>query len=168
MDLYILRHGKAQDHGLAAGDFKRNLTVPGREEVEQIGRTMRDLGMSFDCIASSPLNRAMQTAQIVSKKLKAGSPAEWDELKPEGAIASLYEKLSSFKPASKILLVGHEPLLSSMIADITSGDSQAGGITLKKAGMAKITVFAARPDRVEGSLNWLLTPRLLKRMARQS
>jgi len=167
MDLYILRHGKAQDHGLAAGDFKRNLTISGREEVEQIGRTMRDLGMVFDCIATSPLNRAMQTAQIISKRLKMDKMDKWDELKPEGTLASLYKRLFSFKVDSKILLVGHEPLLTFLILDIVSGDSQAqGGITLKKAGMAKITVYAARPDRMQGSLNWLLTPRQLRRMSR--
>ncbi|MBM3462072.1 MAG: phosphohistidine phosphatase SixA, partial [Armatimonadetes bacterium] len=67
MDLYILRHGIAYDHGHPdyPDDDSRPLTPKGRRRTRRIARGMRDLGLRFDAILTSPLPRARQTAEIV-------------------------------------------------------------------------------------------------------
>jgi phosphohistidine phosphatase len=167
MELYILRHGEAGKRIPSGGrDSERALTVSGQEEVEEVARALVKLDIKFDFIATSPLKRSSQTAEIVSKELKVkkGSLEEWDELKPEGKRAELYHKLSQFKPESSVLLVGHEPYLSTMISEVAFGNGD-GGIVLKKAGFAKLGITSFHP-KVKGELRWLLTPKHLKKVAK--
>jgi phosphohistidine phosphatase len=165
MGLYVLRHGEAGKR-LPAGskDSERALTVTGKQEVEKIAEALQDLGIKFDFIATSPLKRAYQTAEIVAKglKVKKGKMEGWDELKPEGKRPELYRRLSQFKQQSSVLVVGHEPYLSTMICEIVFGNG-AGNIVLKKAGLARVDVTSFQPS-IKAELRWLLTPKLLKNM----
>lgn len=167
MELYILRHGEAGKR-IPSGskDSERPLTVAGQEEVAEIAGALAKLNVRFDFIATSPLKRARQTAEIVARvlKVKKGSMEEWNELKPEGRRTDLYRKLSQFKPESSVLVVGHEPYLSAMVSEIVF-DGGIGRIVLKKAGLAKITVTAFQP-KSRGELRWLLTPKHLKKVAK--
>lgn len=166
MDLFILRHGEAGKK-LATGnrDFERSLTVGGQKEVAHIAKSLKDLGIKFDFILTSPLKRAHQTAAIVSKIFKNEKKMEdWDELKPEGNRPELYRKLTQFKQQSSVLIVGHEPYLSDMISEIIF-DGKGKHVVLKKAGLAKIGIISASP-KLHGELKWLLTPRHMKNMAR--
>jgi phosphohistidine phosphatase len=166
MDLFILRHGEAGKK-LATGnrDFERSLTVGGQKEVAHIAKSLKDLGIKFDFILTSPLKRAHQTAAIVSKIFKNEKKIEdWNELKPEGNRPELYRKLTHFKQQSSVLIVGHEPYLSDMISEIIF-DGKGKHVVLKKAGLAKIGITSASP-KLHGELKWLLTPRHMKNMAR--
>lgn len=166
VELYVLRHGEAGKR-LQAGskDSERALTVAGREEVERVARALSKLDVKLDFIATSPLKRASQTAEIVAKalKVKKGEMEPWNELKPEGKRQELYRRLSQFKQESSVLVVGHEPYLSAMIGEIAFGG--AGSIILKKAGLAKVGVTSMQP-RIRGDLRWLLTPKHLKKIAK--
>ena len=167
MELYILRHGEAGKRIQAGSrDSERALTVSGEDEVRQIAQAFDKFGVKLDFIATSPLKRASQTADIVAKKLKLKNSSfeQWDELKPEGKKLDLYRKLSQFKPESSILIVGHEPYLSAMISEIAFGND-GGNIALRKAGLAKLDVLSFQP-KIKGELRWLLTPKHLKKIAK--
>ena len=161
-----MRHGEAGKK-LATGnrDFERSLTVAGQKEVAHIAKSLKDMGIKFDFILTSPLKRAHQTAAIVSKIFKNEKKMkDWDELKPEGNRPELYRKLTQFKLQSSVLIVGHEPYLSDMISEIIF-DGKGKHVVLKKAGLAKIGIISASP-KLHGELKWLLTPRHMKNMAR--
>jgi phosphohistidine phosphatase len=162
MDLFILRHGEAGKRQPSSKDSDRSLTVTGKKEVEDIARFLKDLEVKFDYVITSPLTRAQQTAAALCKvmSIKKNKIEGWDELKPEGSKPSFYTRLSQLKRESSVLLVGHEPYLSSMISEIVS-DSKAARINLKKAGLAKIHIISLVPD-VKGELAWLLTPKVMK------
>jgi phosphohistidine phosphatase len=169
MYLYILRHGQAGKR-LAVGsskDSERPLTVTGKDEVKEISKALIDLGIKIDFIASSPLARALQTAEIVVKKLnvKKSKFEIWNELKPEGSRIALYSKLEQFKPGDSVMVVGHEPYLSTLVCDLIFDGQGDGHIILKKAGIAKINVTSLIP-KASGELRWLLTPRQMKQMAK--
>lgn len=164
MDLYVLRHGEAGKR-LAAGskDSERALTVAGAKEVEEIAGAIAKLGIKPDLVATSPLARAHQTAAIVAKKLKIKNKLQdWDELKPEGSRIKLYERLARFKPEASVMVVGHEPYLSSLVSELAF-EGQKGRVVMKKGGLARVGVTSLRP-RPKGELRWLLTPRIMKRM----
>jgi phosphohistidine phosphatase len=166
MELYILRHGEAGKRLQAGRDSERALTVTGKQEVEDVAKALAELEIKFDFIATSPLKRSIQTAEVVAKtlKIKKGNVEEWNELKPEGRREELYRKLSQFKSESSVLVVGHEPYLSTMISEVAFGNG-AGGIVLKKAGLAKLGITSFRP-KIKGDLRWLLTPKHLKKVAK--
>jgi len=163
MDLLILRHGEAGRHSLAPGDSKRSLTSEGQQEIADLSNGLKSLGIKLDRVFTSPLLRAKQTAEIVTKSLKyKGKIEEIISLKPEGNRLEFYSVLSKLKQDSVVLVVGHEPYLSTMISEAIS---QSGcRINLKKAGMARIRVISTLP-KIKGELKWLLTPKHLKKIA---
>ncbi|MEM3160667.1 MAG: phosphohistidine phosphatase SixA [Nitrososphaera sp.] len=164
MELYVLRHGEAGKR-LAAGskDSERALTVAGEKEVEEIAGAIVKLGVRPDIVATSPLARSHQTAAIVAKKLKIKNRLQdWDELKPEGSRTKLYERLAKLKPEASVMVVGHEPYLSTLVSELAF-DGQKGRIVMKKAGLARVGVTSFRPNP-KGELRWLLTPRIMKRV----
>jgi len=169
MELYLLRHGEAGKRiPVASKDSGRALTAAGKQEIEEVGKAMAKLGYSFDVVASSPLKRAKETADIVSEVLKRKNQVEeWPELSPEADRSDFYRRLSRVRPGSKVLCVGHEPYLSIALGEIAGrgGEDSAGfRISLKKGGLAKLLVTGFNP-RISGELRWLLTPKQIRRMA---
>jgi len=165
MELYILRHGVATPHsGAGADDSKRPLTKEGRAKMKKEAKAMAKMELSFGAIISSPALRASQTADIIVKTLK-GSPAVKfsDHLAIGGSHTALLKELMGKRSAAtSALLVGHEPGLSMFIAELIGGEGAA--VTMKKGGLAKVTVSGGNP-KYKGSLEWLLTPGILRRMA---
>ena len=172
MDLFILRHGCAGNRlSDPMKDTKRQLTISGKKEVVEIAKSLKKLGVNFNVIISSPLARAFQTAKIIAKEYKLIEQIEQsEELKPNGSKDFLYNKLSKSNIDSVILIVGHEPYLSSMINDIISKNdtdrnynTNHNNIILKKAGLSRIKITSTVP-KLKGELRWLLTPRILKKI----
>jgi len=165
LDLILLRHGEAGNRVPAASkDYERSLTASGKSAVEEIAKSIESLKLGIDCLASSPLARALETARIVAKELGKTKELEvWDELKPESDIEELYSRLRRFKMESSVLLVGHEPYLGFLISDLISGSPRAR-VALKKAGMAKLVVSSLTP-RATGELRWLLTPKQIRNLS---
>ena len=154
-------------------DTKRQLTVSGKKEVVEIAKSLKKLGVNFNVIISSPLTRAFQTAKIIAEEYNLTEQIEQSEdLKPNGSKDSLSNKLSKLSIDSVILIVGHEPYLSSMINDIISNSdtdrnynkNHNNNIILKKAGLSRIKITSTVP-KFKGELRWLLTPRILKKLS---
>jgi len=165
MELFILRHAEAgKSLSTQTRDAERSLTAEGKEELEDVARSLSRLKIKPDHIVSSPLKRARETADGVAKALKQRGKVEiWDELKPEGSKQELYKRLSKLKQESTVLCIGHEPYLTQAINEIM-GHQGASKMVLRKCGLARVSIKAFNP-KMDGELRWLLTPRLLKRMS---
>jgi phosphohistidine phosphatase len=167
MNLYFLRHGIAVDPSAPdfARDAERPLTPKGKRRLRQIAKAMGALKISFDLILSSPYVRARQTAEIVAKILKRKKKLKFsDELTPGGNPKSLVQQLNDLRPKPKnILLVGHEPYLSKLIALLTAGSTNME-IDLKKGSLCKLETESLRYARC-ATLACLLAPRHLALMA---
>jgi phosphohistidine phosphatase len=161
MDLYVLRHGKAEQFPSGKEtDTDRALTRQGRDEIRQIATWMFRRGCRFDLIATSPLKRAVETAQIVTETCKhQENLLIWQELAPGMDCNRLLGQITSCSNVSSLLIIGHEPSLSSCIGRIISQGGQAS-LLLKKGGLARIRNFS--PSPVFGELIWLIPPRLMR------
>ena len=160
MEIYILRHGIAVDRGAPRykNDSDRPLTGEGEEKMHQVAKAMLVMGLKFDLILSSPYVRAEQTAQIVAGEL--GEEVTFtDFLKPDGSALELIREINDERCQS-VLLVGHEPDLSSLISLLVTGGSEAA-IELKKGGLCKLTTDKLAFGQC-ATLNWLLTPKQLR------
>jgi phosphohistidine phosphatase len=166
MNLYLLRHGIAVDPSVPdfAKDAERPLTPKGKRRLRQIAEAMGALKISFDLILSSPYVRAKQTAEIVAKVLKRRKKLKFtDELMPGGNPKSLIQQLNDLHPKPKsILLVGHEPYLSKLIALLTAGNTNME-IDLKKGSLCKLETDSLRYASC-ATLVCLLAPRHLALM----
>jgi phosphohistidine phosphatase len=161
MDLLLLRHAIAVDPGTSdvSDDSERPLTKEGEKKMRRIARTMRALELPIDLILTSPFVRARQTAQIVAEEFE--KPLESTSFLEPGQslekLVSLVQRRS--KHAGSIVLVGHEPSLSTLISVLIGGDANIG-IALKKGGLCRLHADAFHYGRC-ATLQWLLTPRQL-------
>ena len=156
VDIFILRHGKAEDAGPRGCDADRQLTKKGRDEIIAVAHWITAQGIRFDLVAASPLARAQETAALVADVLGiAEKLVTWRVLEPGGDPDAVCREIGRHPEGSSLLLVGHEPQLSSLISRIISGDTGAG-IAMTKGALAKIRNYssAVRPS---GELHWLLT-----------
>ncbi len=162
MELYILRHGIAVERGTPGykKDSDRPLTPEGEEKMHQIADAMRGMELKFDLIVSSPYARAEQTAKIVAGELDEDVSYS-DYLVPGGNALELIGEINDERP-QRVLLVGHEPDLSSLISVLVTGGSDAG-IELKKGGLCRLTTEKLVFGKC-ARLNWLLTPKQLREL----
>ena len=167
MNLYVLRHGLAVDHGAAGypNDKDRPLTPKGKRKLRKIANAMEALKLQFDLILSSPYTRARQTAEIVAECLNQRRKLEFSEdLVPSGSAEDLIQYLNRLKSRTEdVMLVGHEPYLSSLISLLVSGDSDCR-VVMKKGGLCKLSAESLKHGRC-AALEWLLTPKQMGAMA---
>lgn len=156
IELFFLRHGIAEDQPSKGNrDADRALTKEGIDSMQISARGMLRLGLQLDHLVSSPLTRAIQTAEIVGKQL-ALRPRVEAALAPGFDIAQLRRLLSHYSSTQRVMFVGHEPDLSMLIAALTDG----GQVLMKKGGLALISVPHNTP--FDGTLRYLLPPKVLR------
>ena len=161
LDLYLIRHGLAGEHGSYANDHERPLTDEGFQKTRQIAKRLHALSLQFDIILTSPLVRARQTADLLLEAKLAPTLQVAPELAPDG---SLYEWLAWLKSkrsseTKALALVGHEPNLSLWAETLLWGKTN-GVLTLKKAGVLGLTLPEQTPIG-NSTLFWLTPPRFL-------
>jgi phosphohistidine phosphatase len=153
MDLYLLRHAEA---GEAPLDEDRELTERGRGQVHAVVAGIEWLDLQFTAILSSPLPRAVQTAQPIADALAVHLETV-EELAPGNSAEDAVELLD--KRGDRVLLVGHEPQLSGIAQTITGGR-----LHMRKAMIARLELDSVDPAR--GDLAWLLSWRHMGRLGR--
>jgi phosphohistidine phosphatase len=167
MNLYLLRHAIAVERGTPGmDDSQRELTAEGAAKMTRIARGMLALDLEFDLILSSPYIRARQTADIVAEVFNARDRLRFtDNLVPmadgEQAVLEINKR---YRKNENILIVGHEPMLSSLIAVLISGDPSLS-IVMKKGGLCRLTAQALIYGRC-ATLEWLLFPSQLVQLGR--
>lgn len=166
MNLLIIRHAKAEERaGPLAGrkrDAERRLTVDGRKSMRKTAKGLREIAPKIDVLATSPLTRARETADIVAEVFGNVDVTELASLAPEGDKQALVTWLSEQPADAGVAIVSHEPDLSSLASLLISGDSDSR-LTLKKGGCGLIE-FSDGPRAGNGTLLWLMQPGQLKRI----
>ncbi|HEX9281796.1 MAG TPA: phosphohistidine phosphatase SixA [Candidatus Udaeobacter sp.] len=153
MQLYFLRHGEADWPGWTKPDDERPLTDFGKKEVRQVAKFLNRLKVKPDLIVTSPLPRALQTAEVAAEQLKTKLRQD-EALEPGFGIGELSAVLKRHR--SKVLmLVGHEPDFSSVISALTGGF-----LKMSKAGVALIDID---PETEKGRLLWLFPPKFARK-----
>lgn len=115
--IYLMRHGRAI--GVSPdGDDARWLTVRGRDEAAQVARELAARGLTLDAVVSSPLVRAVQTAEIAAAALGFAGPRQIEpSLRPDGAAHVAAVEVAAL--GAEVLVVSHEPLVSALCAHLT-------------------------------------------------
>jgi|GEM_PF-124728 len=184
MKLYIMRHGPAEDHSVSGRDEDRELTPAGRARTTAVAQALLHDGEAPYAIVSSPLIRALQTAQIVASETNLA-----DRVKESpnalrsgatGAIEIRAELGTSGRPLSmvcdlvrqgrkRIMIVGHEPTLSQLLFDLVGMDgvgqafgfdkSMVVGLTLREVARAHAGALSAH---LSARLRFVLDPKALR------
>jgi phosphohistidine phosphatase len=158
MNLYLMRHANA---GLSRGnpvlDAKRALIKEGKEQCMLMARVLSALKAPVDVIVSSPLKRALQTAQFVGTEL--GYEAEV-EISPALGLnadyAAFQQLLAKYAKYEGVLMVGHNPNLFQFLGRMITGNGGAA-IRMRKGSIARVDM-----DRHPPLLRWLIDPRMAR------
>ena len=135
MHLYIMRHGIAFDASQWEGsEFTRPLTAEGEQRTKEVIEALKKKNeLRVDEIWSSPLTRALQTAQIAGKILKLPVKIV-DALQCGATLHELITQMGKLKLPDRLLWTGHEPDCSCIVGALV-GD-QCGEYAFKRAGIA--------------------------------
>ena len=115
MDVFLVRHAAAVEETLALPDPSRHLAPAGRAQARALGERLR----WHDCepaeLWTSPLVRAVQTAELLAAGLHhAGDVLVVPALAPGGNVHAIEAALKQLAPGTTVVLVGHEPGLSGL------------------------------------------------------
>jgi phosphohistidine phosphatase len=158
MEIYLLRHGIAENGRPGLKDADRALTEEGRDKLRRVLRRANGARVQPDLILSSPYRRALETAEIAAESLAYRAKiVETAALVPNASPHEVWEEIRGRREESSILLASHEPLMSASLAVLLG--SPALLIDMKKAALARLDCdrFGTEPRCV---LKWLLTPAL--------
>jgi len=158
MELYLLRHGIAEDHAASGRDPDRALTEEGRNKLRRVMKRAASAGVSPSLIISSPYKRALETAEIAAEELDyKGKIQRSGTLVPDSSPPSVWSEIREHRNESALLLAGHEPLFSQTVAFLLGSTQEM--IEFKKAALVRIDIHSFGPQP-QGVLQWMLTPKL--------
>lgn len=167
MELYVIRHAISEPLGKRNefSDEKRPLTDSGRDRMREITKGLHKLGVQFDLLLTSPLTRAIQTAEIIAAafNVEAQEIRQTASLGPGVSAQALFAEIKIYTGVESVALVGHQPDLGLLVSSIIG--SAAPTIQLKKGGVCCVNVSETVPA-FRGDLVWLLTPKQLRLLAR--
>ena len=146
MRVLIMRHGAAAPASFGP-DAHRCLTAPGRRQSESAAQALRDAGWSPTHIYTSPLVRAVQTAERVASVIGYPGPIDvLPSLVPGGSAAEAFANLESHGGDDVVLLVSHEPTVRGLAGHLLGravghfGTAEIRGVTLAAAATLDLTV----------------------------
>jgi len=159
MNLYLMRHANAGvPRESAMLDAKRGLIKEGKEQCMLMGRVLGALKVQPDIIVSSPLKRALQTAQFVGNELGYEGKVEINHaLAPDADYSEFHSMLEGYADRQDVLVVGHNPNLFKFIGRLITANGGGAGIRMRKGCVARIDMEKHPP-----LLQWLIDPRMTR------
>jgi phosphohistidine phosphatase len=159
MILYFLRHANAGERvANPKKDEKRALDKDGIEQCGYVGRALAAMDVQVDAIISSPLKRSTQTAVLVGNEMGHEGKLVIDPaLRPGAGFSDFRKLLDKHAKLESVMVVGHNPNLSEFLGRTISDSGCQASVELKKGAVAKVDMY-----RNTGSLQWCLTPRMLR------
>lgn len=159
--LYIFRHGKSDWQAKFSNDHERPLSKRGEDAAERMGRHLASVKQIPELVLCSSSLRTKQTLALATQKGVWRSQVLYFR---ELYLASVEEAIELVQKQddgiNKLMLVAHEPMCSSLIAELALG----ANVKFPTASIARLS-FSAKHWRdvraYKGRLDWLLTPKVL-------
>lgn len=157
--VYLVRHGIATDPTPGETDDSRPLTARGRRRFRRAARAFAQLGEEVDQLFTSPLVRAVQTAEILARAIKRDEVGVLEELRPGVPVPGLFAALGKrVEKGEGVALVGHDPQMSRLVAALGRlGAEEGARVDFRKGALVRIDVDGFPPE--ESEPRWHLRPR---------
>lgn len=163
--LFVIRHAEAEDavEAIHAGrqDRERRLTESGKRDMRKGAEGLAELVDEMPLILTSPLIRAVQTAELLQAAFPKAQLRRHAFLAPGSDSAALLKSIAN-RPGP-VALVGHEPDLSQWIGYMCTGTGRSV-VRMKKGSVCRVDM----PDQAipgEACIAWLMTLKQLTRLA---
>jgi phosphohistidine phosphatase len=162
--LLLFRHGKSEwDDAKRDDDHERSLAKRGIRAATLMGRFCAGIGMVPDQVITSSAVRARKTIELAMAAGGWQCPVRVSSKIYEATTEMvLNEVLAADSKIETLMIVGHEPTLSSLVSSLIGGQCR---IRLRTAAIACIEFEADAWSGLrlhQGCLLWLVSPRELK------
>jgi phosphohistidine phosphatase len=166
--LTLFRHAKSGWDDPVARDFDRGLNARGAKGAKLIGLHMRDAGMAFDHVVSSPAVRCVDTLDLVWEGYGRILHPVWDRRIYLASGMTLLDVVHDLPDsASRAMMCGHNPGLEDLVLMLVAdapGDALRDAVEEKfpTAAVAELHIDADRWADVKAggaSLARLVRPR---------
>lgn len=158
MQVYLLRHGIAEDPRMGKSDADRKLTQEGRQRLRETLRVAANAEVKPSLILSSPLARAVETAAIARDMLcYPGEILQTKALVPNAHPKQAWDEIRVHRDETELLLVGHEPLFGQLAAYLLGASELR--TDFKKGALLRLD-FESVGLKPHGTLRWFLTSKL--------
>ena len=165
MRILLIRHAKAEDQEEFArtgkSDDERPLTDDGKSEMRGAARGLAAIAKDIDVLASSPLVRATQTADVVAHEFRYAERQVTASMRPDTPFDEFALWAASHAERQLLAAVGHNPHISALACWMIGAPLSA--IDMKK-GAALLIEFEGRVAEGAGSLLWYLKPSQLRKL----
>ncbi|NEQ55465.1 MAG: phosphohistidine phosphatase SixA, partial [Leptolyngbya sp. SIO3F4] len=143
-------------------DRKRPLIEKGVLKTKRVAQRLVSLGLRVDILLTSPLVRAVQTAELFCQQGLAEDYLIFKPLAPDGNLGDLLAWLKTWQSVERtsIALIGHEPDLSQWAQQLVHGTKTHKWV-LKKAGIIGLEIPNSQNAIGHSRLFWLAPPRFI-------
>lgn len=162
--LLVFRHGKSDWNADYGEDHDRPLARRGIDAARTMGRWLARIEQVPDRVVTSSAARARETVKLAAAAgawpVRVDVRPELYEASPAGILELLREVPDG---AESLLVAGHEPTCSRLVAKLTGGSD----VKFPTASLARIDLPVARwADAAfgDGTLVWLVAPRLFRKI----
>jgi phosphohistidine phosphatase len=165
MQVVFIRHADAEPAG-ADGDAARKLTGRGTKQARRTAEALKLLDVQLEVILSSPLTRAVQTAELAAKAHRDARTEVAEFLAPPVEPTALTARLAELdaQGVGSVALVGHTPSLEETVGLLVFG-TRSVPISLSKAGAICVQIDPADKGK-GGALRWLIQRKQLAYVAK--
>lgn len=162
--LYLFRHGIAAERSDKIHDAERPLIPKGQRRTRRVARRLRQIGLRFDIILTSPFLRAQQTADILHEEGLGELPIPLPPLAPTGeftrGMAWLQDWQQNHTTKTNVVFVGHQPNLGQWAEQLLWG-KVGDRLIVKKAGIIGIKLGNLSHSETNNELFLLTSPKWL-------
>jgi phosphohistidine phosphatase len=160
MNLFLLRHGKAEDrNAITPDDFSRALVEKGHQQARNAARLLSASAMLPDIVLCSPLVRARETAESFTQAANMPGPVMQTWLACGMNTETALSELRGFSDFKNVMIVGHEPDFSQFIQYLLG--SAANSVEIRKGSLTCLELF---PPSRNATLRFLIPFKLAKHM----
>lgn len=161
MQVYLLRHGVAEEDRNGLSDADRALTQDGRRKLRQTLQSASQADIRPTLILTSALKRAIETAEIARDVFKyKGELVRTEALMPNSSVKEVWNEIRAHAHETAIVLVGHNPLFSDLAGYLLGAPELQ--IDVKKGSLLRID-FESLSSQPKGILRWFLVSKLAVR-----
>ena len=148
MKLYLLRHAQAED---GEDDARRHLTRKGRKDAKALGKVLGRHKLRVGTIWHSGYDRAVETAEEIAPYLRGRiRVVKQAGLTPSDSVMLAAKRIAKVK--SDFMIVGHEPFLGKLAAQLVLSRRSVPLVRLRKP-----SVVCLERDEPEGwRIAWML------------
>ena len=147
----LLRHAKSEWEADWANDLDRPLSERGRRAAAAVGAFLAEAGHVPNLVLCSPATRTRETLNLAIAAGTWTCPIETADELYYGTVEQIVA-LACRRQVPVLMLVGHEPTMSSALEYLTGAD-----LRMPTGALARVNLY---PDN-SGQLEWLIPPRLL-------